>query len=90
MMTEDHYPPQMIAMLEAVWGEGFLSPGGPDEVARVIGPHDLTGKSVLDIGCGAGGIDQALVRNHAAGHVCSSSEMHRPPAARTRAKTFAA
>ena len=70
MMTDDHYPRQMIAMLEAVWGEGFLSPGGPDEVARVIGSHDLTGKSVLDIGCGAGGIDLALVRNHAAGHVC--------------------
>jgi ubiquinone/menaquinone biosynthesis C-methylase UbiE len=69
-MTDDHYPPQMIAMLEAVWGEGFLSPGGPDEVARVIAGHDLTGKSVLDIGCGAGGIDLALVQNHGAGHVC--------------------
>lgn len=69
-MTEDHYPPRLIAMLEAVWGEGFLSPGGPDEVARIIGDHDLAGKSVLDIGCGAGGIDVALVRNHGAGHVC--------------------
>lgn len=68
-MSDDHYPPRLIAMLEAVWGEGFLSPGGPDEVARVIGNHDLTGKSVLDIGCGAGGIDIALVRNHGAGYV---------------------
>ena len=70
MTSDDHYPPQMIAMLEAVWGEGFLSPGGPDEVARVVGPHDLTGKSVLDIGCGAGGIDLALVQNHHAAYVC--------------------
>lgn len=69
-MTEDHYPPRMIAMLEAVWGEGFLSPGGADEVARVIGDHDLRARSVLDIGCGAGGIDIALVRNHRAGYVC--------------------
>jgi phosphoethanolamine N-methyltransferase len=59
----------MIAMLEAIWGEGFLSPGGPEEVARVIGSHDLSGKSVLDIGCGAGGIDIALVRNHGAAYV---------------------
>ncbi len=68
-MSQDHYPTRMIAMLESIWGEGFLSPGGPEEVARVIGSHDLTGKSVLDIGCGAGGIDIALVRNHGAGYV---------------------
>lgn len=69
MSDQDHYPPRLIAMLEAIWGEGFLSPGGPDEVARVIGTHDLTGKSVLDIGCGAGGIDIALVQTHSAGYV---------------------
>lgn len=43
-MTQKHYPPHLIAMLEAVWGQGFLSPGGPDEVARVVGLHDLRGK----------------------------------------------
>lgn len=68
-MSEEHYPPRMIAMLEAVWGEGFLSPGGPDEVARVLEGHDIRGKSVLDIGCGAGGIDVALVATHGAAYV---------------------
>lgn len=68
-MTDLHYPQQMIAMLEAVWGEGFLSPGGADEVARILAPHDLTGLSVLDIGCGAGGIDVALVARHGASYV---------------------
>ena len=68
-MSEDHYPPRLIAMLEAVWGEGFLSPGGPEEVERVLEGHDLKGKSVLDIGCGAGGIDVALVASHGAGYV---------------------
>ncbi|MGL4237237.1 methyltransferase domain-containing protein [Tabrizicola sp.] len=68
-MSEEHYPPRLIAMLEAVWGEGFLSPGGPAEVARVLEGHDLTGKAVLDIGCGAGGIDVALVTAHGAGYV---------------------
>ena len=68
-MSDEHYPPRMIAMLEAVWGEGFLSPGGPAEVAQVLKGHDIQGKSVLDIGCGAGGIDVALVQAHGAGYV---------------------
>ncbi len=63
------YHARMIRVLEGVWGEGFLSPGGPDEVARIVSGHDLTGRSVLDIGCGAGGIDIALVRAHGAGFV---------------------
>lgn len=63
------YPDRMVAMLQAIWGEGFLSPGGPDEVARLIGTDDLTDACVLDIGCGAGGIDVALVARHGAGYV---------------------
>ncbi|MGB3316760.1 MAG: methyltransferase domain-containing protein [Albidovulum sp.] len=66
---EELYHDRMIGMLEAIWGEGFLSPGGPDEVARLVGDTEFTGKSVLDIGCGAGGIDIALTRTHGAGYV---------------------
>lgn len=68
-MTDEHYPQQLIDMLEALWGEGFLSPGGPDEVARVLEGHEISGRNVLDIGCGAGGIDIALVAQHGAGYV---------------------
>ncbi|MEW5733896.1 MAG: methyltransferase domain-containing protein [Thermodesulfobacteriota bacterium] len=64
MAHTDHYPPDMICMLEALWGEGFLSPGGPEEVARIIGDHDLRGRELLDIGCGTGGIDIELVKSH--------------------------
>jgi phosphoethanolamine N-methyltransferase len=64
------YHGHLIHMLEAVWGDGFLSPGGPDEVKRVVQGVDLRGQSVLDIGCGAGGIDIALVQRHAAAYVC--------------------
>ncbi len=63
------YPDQMITMLEAIWGEGFLSPGGTAEVGRVIGAEDIRGMAVLDIGCGAGGIDIALVEGLGAGFV---------------------
>jgi ubiquinone/menaquinone biosynthesis C-methylase UbiE len=72
-MTADHggelYTGQMIGMLEAVWGEGWLSPGGPEEVARVIDGVPLSGKSVLDIGCGVGGVDFYLLETGGAAHV---------------------
>ena len=42
------YHDKMIGMLEAIWGEGYLSPGGPDEVARLVGDDDLSGCSILD------------------------------------------
>ncbi|MGL6183364.1 MAG: methyltransferase domain-containing protein, partial [Aestuariivirga sp.] len=63
------YGNKLIRMLEIIWGDGYLSPGGPDEVGRVLDGLDLTDKSVLDIGSGAGGIDIQLVREHGAGHV---------------------
>ncbi len=63
------YDARMIAMLEAIWGEGFLSPGGPAEIARLIGAADIRGAAVLDIGCGAGGVDLTLVGGHGAGFV---------------------
>ncbi|MDH3693943.1 MAG: methyltransferase domain-containing protein [Gammaproteobacteria bacterium] len=59
-MTSEHeqeYDESLQALLEAVWGEGYLSPGGPDEVAKVVEGVDLKAKTILDIGCGTGGID---------------------------------
>ena len=54
--TEElEYDANMISLLEAVWGEGFMSPGGTDEVDRVLGNKDLSQARVLDIGCGIGG-----------------------------------
>ncbi|NMM45533.1 class I SAM-dependent methyltransferase [Rhodospirillaceae bacterium KN72] len=64
-----HYPESFITALQAIWGDGFLSPGGPAEVATMLTGVDLSGLSVLDIGCGVGGIDCLLVREHGAKHV---------------------
>ena len=57
-MSDEHvveYDENTISVLEAVWGEGFMSPGGTEEVDRVLGNVDLSQARVLDIGCGIGG-----------------------------------
>ena len=72
LSMSDHdvlYDEPHIEFLEAMWGQGYLSPGGPEEVARVLEGIDLRGVTVLDIGCGSGGIAVDLVRNHGAGRV---------------------
>lgn len=66
---EAEYDPDHIAFLETLWGAGYLSPGGPDEVRAVLEGIDLAGKSVLDLGCGSGGITLSLVEDYGAGHV---------------------
>ena len=69
-MSEDIlYDRAIISFLEELWGEGFLSPGGPDEVARVIQGVDIAGKHVLDIGCGSGAIAVLLVQKFGAAKV---------------------
>jgi len=59
----------IAGLLEAVWGEGYLSPGGPEEIAFLLEGVDLSGREVLDVGCGVGGIDLLLVQQCGAGRV---------------------
>src|SRR5436190_16003506 len=63
------YPDDATGRLELIWGEGFLSPGGPAEISRLLGGRDITGRDVLDIGSGIGGVDIVLVRDYGAGTV---------------------
>ena len=58
---EIEYDDTLVAMLEMIWGEGFLSPGGAEEVALLLEGEYISGKKVIDIGCGIGGIDVLLV-----------------------------
>lgn len=67
--STQEYDENLMALLEAVWGEGFMSPGGIDEVDRYLAGIRLDGQSVLDIGCGLGGIDIHLVKQHGAAMV---------------------
>ncbi|APE43229.1 SAM-dependent methyltransferase [Sulfitobacter alexandrii] len=68
-MTDLNYDDRHIALLEELWGEGYLSPGGPEEVARVVKDAPVEGARMLDIGSGSGAIAVALVRDHGAAHV---------------------
>jgi len=63
------YDEAMQTLLQLVWGDGFLSPGGAEEVERLLEGSDISGCQVLDIGCGLGAIDELLVRAHGAASV---------------------
>ena len=50
------WQPERIAMAQAIWGQGFLTPGGPEYVEYMVKPLGLTNESVvLDIGAALGG-----------------------------------
>lgn len=67
--SEAEYTEELVALLTTLWGEGFLSPGGPEEVDEILQGSDLRGKRVLDVGCGAGGIDLLLAHRYGAAEV---------------------
>jgi phosphoethanolamine N-methyltransferase len=69
MSDNIQYPDHFLARLHTIWGEGFLSPGGPEEVGEIIRDVDLTDKTVLDIGFGTGGPSIVLAKNHHAGKI---------------------
>ena len=52
---QDEYHEALIEMLELIWGRGFMTPGGPENVRKTVAGLDLRDKLVLDIGCGIGG-----------------------------------
>ena len=54
LTDEGHYGPKQLNMLKTVWGEGFLSPGGTEEIDQILKGLNLKNKKVLDIGCGTG------------------------------------
>lgn len=60
------YPEEFIERLHLIWGDAFLSPGGPEEVQAIVRDLDLAGKTLLDIGCGTGGPAMVLAREFGA------------------------
>ncbi|MDH5488463.1 MAG: methyltransferase domain-containing protein [Rhodospirillaceae bacterium] len=63
---EDEYSDTLIEFLQMIWGDGFLSPGGPEAARAIVSGLDLADKLVLDIGCGIGGFDTLLAEEFGA------------------------
>ncbi len=84
-MSMAQYGEEFIDRLHLVWGPGFLSPGGPQEVAEITCGLDLNNALVLDIGCGTGGPAIVLARDLGARVICIDVE----PQLLDRAKALA-
>jgi phosphoethanolamine N-methyltransferase len=82
---ESEYHDAMLAVLDLIWGEGFMAPGGEGNVARLVDGLDLRERRVLDIGCGAGGPACVLAGRHGARVVGTDLEPHLIERARRRA-----
>ncbi len=63
-MEDVDYTNEFVPKLELAYGKGFLSPGGEEEVAKIIEGIDIADKEVLDIGIGIGGPACLLVTHH--------------------------
>ncbi|MFT5113981.1 MAG: ubiquinone/menaquinone biosynthesis C-methylase UbiE [Parasphingorhabdus sp.] len=55
-----------MAMLELIWGKGFIAPGGEGNVGRIVEGIDLAGKRVLELGSGIGGGAMVLGQKYGA------------------------
>ena len=66
MTHETEYHDNMVKMLQLIWGEGYMAPGGTGNVARLLDGTEPEGKRILDIGCGIGGPAMDMARLHGA------------------------
>lgn len=66
MSHEDEYHDKLITLLEVIWGEGYMAPGGPGNVAKILKGTDPFGKRILDIGSGLGGPAFEMATTHGA------------------------
>ncbi len=66
MTHEIEYPDEMIAMLEIIWGTGFMAPGGEGNIANLVEGLDVRDQRILDIGCGIGGPAFVLAEKYGA------------------------
>ena len=66
MSHDNEYFPNMVTMLELIWGDGYMAPGGPSNVAKLLRGIETSNKRILDIGCGIGGPAFEMAKTHGA------------------------
>ena len=66
MSHADEYNDNMVTLLELIWGKGYMAPGGPGNVAKMLNGIDTHGRHILDIGCGIGGPAFEMAQTHGA------------------------
>jgi len=66
MAHDNEYHDNLVTMLELIWGEGYMAPGGSGNVARLLDGLETEGRRILDIGCGIGGPAFDMARRHGA------------------------
>ncbi len=66
MAHDNEYHDNMVTMLELIWGEGYMAPGGAGNVAKLLKSTEPRGKRILDIGCGLGGPSLEMARSYGA------------------------
>jgi len=76
MEHADEYDESLIAVLELIWGEGFMAPGGEGNVDNMVEGLELQDKRVLDIGCGLGKPACILAKKYGAYVVGTDLESH--------------
>ena len=86
MANDSEYHDAMITVLEMVWGDGYMAPGGDGNVANLVEGLDLRDKRVLDIGCGLGGPACLLAGRYGAYVVGTDLESHLVELAENRAE----
>ena len=86
--AEPEYDEAAIRFLGVMWGEGYLSPGGPAEVDRVLAGVDLQGRRILDFGCGAGGITLHIAKTYGPAEIVGY-DVEQPVILRARAAAIA-
>ena len=69
MPHTSQYSDTTLDEMQRLYGEGYLSPGGAEEVDAILDGVPVRGRRVLDLGCGVGGAAIRIVQEHDAGSV---------------------